>query len=53
MFTEAEANFLIKCIDEEVKRTGLQSAQMSLSIIGKIQQSFQTADKEKDEPKAP
>lgn len=55
MFTQDEANFIAAAVNEEVKRTGLQSSSMGLIIVAKLQEDLKQqqaenkVDKEVDE----
>ncbi len=37
MFTQEESQYIINALDQEIRRTGLQTAAFALSIVTKIQ----------------
>ncbi len=37
MFTKDESQYILNALDQEVRRTGLQTAAFALSIVAKLQ----------------
>ena len=52
MFTPEESQFIAKAVNEEVKRTGLASAQMALIIVAKLNADLKRQEVQQQEQAA-